>query len=377
MTMPAPTREARDTVRAPVRLVDADVHTMPRSWDELMEYVPAEHRGADWLNRVTIAPPVYQPLNDPGPKSFRGARMDSVPEEGGGPGSSPALLERQVFEAGNVDMAILLPLMVSGMADPWQESLLRSAMNSWLEDTWLTRYNAADRYRGSVHLVPARADLAAAEIDKWAGHPMFVQGLIDPYLAGPLGQHRYRPMLEAAARHNLPIALHLNRTPGVACLSPVGFASFYAEFHPNFAMAYIPHLVSLIFEGVFDALPDLRVVFVECGSTWVAPLLWRMDRYWHEYRSDVPHVKRPPSEYLAEHFRFTTQPIEEPHRPSDLRELLEWLDVDRLMMFSSDYPHWDFDNPLAVAKALPPRSRDAILAGNAIDFYGLPSERVA
>ena len=59
---------------------------------------------------------------------------------------------------------------------------------------------------------------------------------------------------------------------------------------------------------------------------------------------EVPHLKRKPSEYVREHFWFTTQPSEEPDNAEHLRNVIEWIGIDRLL-FSSDYPHWDFDDP--------------------------------
>jgi hypothetical protein len=69
-----------------------------------------------------------------------------------------------------------------------------------------------------------------------------------------------------------------------------------------------------------------------------------MDKHWERLRVETPHVKRPPSEYVREHVWFTTQPIEEPDNPQHLAEVIDWLGWDRLM-FSTDYPHWDFDDP--------------------------------
>ena len=61
-------------------------------------------------------------------------------------------------------------------------------------------------------------------------------------------------------------------------------------------------------------------------------------------RAEVPHLTRAPSEYVREHFWFATQPIEEPENPAHLTDIIDWLGWDRLV-FSSDYPHWDFDDP--------------------------------
>ena len=48
-----------------------------------------------------------------------------------------------------------------------------------------------------------------------------------------------------------------------------------------------------------------------------------MDKHWERMRKETPHLKRPPSEYVREHFWFTTQPIEEPENPQDLAGIME------------------------------------------------------
>jgi hypothetical protein len=59
---------------------------------------------------------------------------------------------------------------------------------------------------------------------------------------------------------------------------------------------------------------------------------------------EVPHLTRPPSEYIKRNFWYTTQPMEEPPQPELLRRTFDWVGWDRLL-FSSDYPHWDQDDP--------------------------------
>ena len=103
-------------------------------------------------------------------------------------------------------------------------------------------------------------------------------------------------------------------------------------------------LTSLVLEGIPERFPKLKIVFIEGGFGWIPSATWRMDRHFETFRSEVPHLKRRPSEYVKEHFWFTTQPIDEPDEAKHLRSLIEWVGVDRLL-FSSDYPHWDFDDP--------------------------------
>ncbi len=112
-------------------------------------------------------------------------------------------------------------------------------------------------------------------------------------------------------------------------------------------------------------------MFVEGGVAWLPAMLWRMDAYWKALRIEVPWVRRKPSEYVLDHVRLGTQPLE---RPDDDRELLQMFDMmpaDRVLMFSSDYPHWDFDSPDRAFPKLSPETREAIFSGNARALYGL------
>ena len=130
-------------------------------------------------------------------------------------------------------------------------------------------------------------------------------------------------------------------------------------------------LASLVFEGVFERFPKLRIVIMEGGLGWIPSLCARMDKNWNRMRSEVPQVKRPPSEYVREHVWFTTQPMEEPGSSAALLDLFDRIGWDRLL-FATDYPHWDFDDP---SRVLPPgvsdTNRDAFYLGNAKALYGI------
>ena len=93
-------------------------------------------------------------------------------------------------------------------------------------------------------------------------------------------------------------------------------------------------------------------------------------------KDEVPHLKRAPSEYFREHFYFATQPMEEPESFEEFPVLLgqfeDTIGPDHLM-YSSDYPHWDFDSPYeSVPQSLPIEQRRRILGENASKFYNIP-----
>ena len=79
------------------------------------------------------------------------------------------------------------------------------------------------------------------------------------------------------------------------------------------------------------------MVLVEGGVAWLAPLIWRLTDHWRSMRVEVPWMVRPPLEYRHRNVRLTTQPLENPDDPGHLAALLQSIDAQRMLMFSSDY----------------------------------------
>ena len=71
--------------------------------------------------------------------------------------------------------------------------------------------------------------------------------------------------------------------------------------------------------------------------------------------------------------RLTSQPMEEPEDPEQIRQILPMMYADEVLMFSSDYPHWDFDSPLRAFPRLDERLRRRIFSDTARELYGLPA----
>src|SRR6201999_2874450 len=96
---------------------------------------------------------------------------------------------------------------------------------------------------------------------------------------------------------------------------------------------------------------------------------------WDAMGEDAPSsVPRRPSEVIRSHIAFTTQPFDEPEAPAMLGQLLDQLGMNDRIMYSSDYPHWDFDDPDRVlsGKALTPELRAKIGSENALRLIPFP-----
>jgi predicted TIM-barrel fold metal-dependent hydrolase len=132
------------------------------------------------------------------------------------------------------------------------------------------------------------------------------------------------------------------------------------------------HVNSLVCEGVFEKFPKLKFVAIEGGISWLPHLMWRMDKNFKALRSTVPWLKRRPSEYIREHVYLTSQPIEEPDDPKHLVQIFEMIGADKRVMFSTDYPHWDFDNPMMALPPMPKEMKRRVMGENAQELYNLP-----
>lgn len=347
-------------------IIDCDVHSRPHGADELREYL-----GLPWRDRFRGGGRPY--YGNP----QHGDRLDSIPPGGGVPGSDPDLLRAQLIDEYGVAYAVLTP---SGVLVPHPDpdfcTAVAGAYNDWIADTWLSKYNHDGVFKGSIAVAHQDPAAAAAEIDRWAGHPHFIQVIMDSGAKAPFGQRQYYPIYAACERHGYPLAIHpYTDSTGVHQPSGPGYPTHYIEYHTLLSLGFQAHLVSLLTEGVFERFPGLRVCLTEGGVAWLPPLMWRLDAEWKALRSEVPWMTKAPSEYLRDHVRLTSQPLERPDKDADLLASLAAMNAHELLMFSSDYPHWDFDSPRRAFPKLPPETHERIFRLNAGEFYGLLEAR--
>ena len=365
--------EVHDHVRPPAAasarlgVVDCDIHPARHSAADLDPFLPRRWR--DHVATYGLRHRHAYEAGVPYPKSQpAAARRDAWPEDGGKPGSSLALMQTQHLDANGIAFGILNPLVAGqGLQNLGLAAAYVHAINDWQVTAWTSR---DARLRASIVVSYEDPPEAVAEIERRAGDPNFVQVMLLSRTAEPLGQRRYRPIFEAAVRAGLPVGIHAFGYGGWP-LTPSGWPSYYIEEMTGHAAACQSQLISLVVEGVFEQLPELRVVMIESGFAWLPALLWRMDRHWRQLRDEVPELRRLPSEYVREQVWLTTQPMEEPERRRHLADAIGWIGFDRLL-FATDYPHWDFDDPAtALPIAVDDAQRRMLFRDNAMAVYAL------
>jgi predicted TIM-barrel fold metal-dependent hydrolase len=357
-------------VRAAQKLsfIDGDIHPAFRQVSDLYPFLPARWREhlqtyGEHLRQGLTGQLAYPRM------MASGMRADAFPEQGP-PGSDLELMRKQHLDANGVEIGNLVALSRGGMEERNLDfaEALSQGVNDWQIENWV---KPEPRLRAGIVVPQEDAAFAASEIERRANDRRFVQVIFSPRASDPIGHRRYWPIYEAAERNDLPLGLHSAGFSGGHPSTPSGWPTYYMQEHYSFFTAMQSVVTSLIFEGVFDRYPKLKVVLIEGGFSWAPALGWRMDKHWERMRSEIPHVKRRPSEYLRENFWFTTQPIEEPEKSEHLAEIIDWLGWDRLI-FSSDYPHWDFDHPRHVFKFhLTDAQKSMVFRENARAVYGL------
>lgn len=365
---------------AALRLIDSDVHPHFRNaLNDLAPYLPLP-----WRKRLRLDQELQQwssalpasrhalPKNElylPTPGAIR---RDAAAAPGDVPGSDPAFVAEHLLDRHGIDRAVLIGgnvLGVSSLPDPELAATVASAYNDWMCEVWL----AADRrYRGAA-LVPANHPAAAAaEIRRVASRPGMVAVMM-PLADVLMGEQSFHIVYDAAQEAGLPVLVHLTGTESIFVKAPHfpgGPPTYYVEWHTGVTTVYQANVTSLIAHGVFEKFPGLKVGVIEGGVAWLLELIWRFDKDWAALRDEVPWLRRPPSEYLREHVKLTVQPMPEPARPQDFADFVRLTGSANMLMFSSDYPHWDFDNPAASLKDVDGGLRRLIEVENAAEFYG-------
>lgn len=341
-------------------IIDTDIHETFTSLQDLVPYLKAPWRGLierkAWVGMP--APLAYWATHGV-------MRADSLPESGAPAGSTYELLKEQIFDLYPIKYGILTAQLAPGVMPGQFEfaAALASAYNDFVVEHWLSR---DPRLLTSLHVTPQDPQAAVREIERLGDHPQVVQVML-PIAKRAYGDPFYHPIFEAAERHNLVIAMHHHGEVHGA----LGQERYYIEWHINVPQGAMSMLNSLVCNGVFEKFPTLQFAVLESGYSWLPHLLWRMDQNYRSLHQEIPWVKSLPSKHIRERVKFSTQPVEDISAENWLR-LIDMLDSDRMFVFATDYPHWDFDSPgAAIPSTLPASLRHRIFYENARELYGL------
>ena len=340
--------------------IDCDLHPTVPSLSALFPYLDemwreqAIRRGFDEM--ATIAYPSNTPL------SVRADWRDAQ----GMPATTAERLAAEALDPFGTGTAILNCLYgTSAMFSEDIQAAFCKALNDWIAHEWLDRDK---RFRASIVIPLTNPEMAVAEIERRAADPRFVQVLMPVSGEIPLGRRQNWPIYAAAERHHLPIGVHAGSTYRHP-VTGVGWPGSFTEDYVNQAVGFQSALNSLLAEGVFARFPDLTVVLMESGVSWLPAYMWRFTKFWKGLRSEIPWVSDPPGEILRERVRLTSQPFDAPPDPGGIDRLMNQIGSDEMLLFATDYPHWQFDGDAAVPAGLSAALRHRMMVENPLRTY--------
>jgi predicted TIM-barrel fold metal-dependent hydrolase len=351
---------ARVMSQTRLQAIDCDIHPSVPSMRALLPYLDdywretVEARGIASLESISY--PRHAPLT---------ARPDWRVESGQA-ATDLAAVRTQLLDHFDVRLAVCNCLYgVQLVFDAYMAKAFASALNDWTAREWL---DPEPRLRASIVVPLQDPEFAIEEIERCAPDRRFVQVLILAMGELPLGRRAYWPVYAAALRHALPIGIHAGssyRHP----VTSVGWPTTYAEDYASQAQGFQAQLTSLITEGVFRQFPDLKVVLLESGVTWLPAYLWRLGKFWRGLRFEIPWVDRPPHEVVRDQVRLTIQPLDAPAEAGVVSRIVEHLRSDAMLLFATDYPHWQFEGDAVLPDGLPDDLIEKIAVANPLETY--------
>jgi predicted TIM-barrel fold metal-dependent hydrolase len=279
------------------------------------------------------------------------------------------------MDADGIDAAFLYPslgLFAGAVEDPALAAAMCRAYNRWLVD-YCASY--PERLFGVAMLPMQSVDLAIGEM-RHAREKLGMRGGFlrpNPYHGKKtISDPMYEPFWAMAEDLDFCVGFHEGSTNAMPTAGADRFEDDRAARHMvSHTVEMMLAALSVIWGGVVDRHPRLRVGFLESGGGWIAPWLDRMDRHFDDQGFNQSAPKTRPSELFQRNCWISFEPVE-----NSIAVLAEYIGPHKIM-WATDYPHSDGFFPGAPQMlrerlgSLSPEAKHQVLAGGALGFYGL------
>ena len=267
-----------------------------------------------------------------------------------------------------IDVAALYPttlLGAWGLKDHDYAVALHRAYNDWLAE--FCRHNP-DRLKGVAALPMVAPEEAARELERSVTELGHIAAMAHTYVYNhQVNDPRYDDLYACAQQYDVPIAFHASGSE----ISHIDrFDTFLAEHTIGHTFEQMSAAINVVYGGVLDRFPRLRVGFLEGMVGWIPMLAERMDEEYERRPFEAPLLTRKPSQYFRSGRMFFGAESEEGTIPA----VIAYLGSDETLLYSSDYPHWDGDFPnttksLVERPDLTDENKRNIIGENARRFY--------
>ncbi|MFQ5684355.1 MAG: amidohydrolase family protein [Candidatus Binatia bacterium] len=338
-----------ETMRDTINVIDSDGHARDQDeWVKPYLAAPFRSRRGPYISREPYDRNLGGTLGQPGVK---------VDER-------LAAMDRQ-----EIDTAVLYPtagLGIGRIRETGFAVALCRAYNDFIADYC----KASPRLKAVANLPISAPDEAAKELNR----AITKLGLVGGMLAGQahnknFGNAEFYPVYEEAQRLNAPLAVHAFGGDEAGSEIFDQFICIHTTGHP---FPVLRQLTGMIFGGIPELFPRLRLAYLEIGCGWIPYWTERMDEEWDKRgKAEAPLCKKRPSEHLKSGQIFCGVEPEETMISYVVGEI-----GSETLLYASDYPHWDMTWPESAThiwrrEDLSLEAKKNILENNARRFYNL------
>ncbi len=280
------------------------------------------------------------------------------------------------MDAMGVDYSCLFPTgMLSIGLHPQKEV---EADLCWAYNRWVTEKvlpEADGRFYSMLTLPFSEPEESFRQVEKFGDRKGVTGFMVTTVRNNSVHDNCYMKVYRAIEERGLALAFHAGPNWGEPIFKSCNrFLSVHAL---GFSFYNILHLTNWVVNGLNERFPKLPVIWIESGLAWVPFLMQRLD---HEYMlrtSECPTLKKKPSDYMRDMY-YSSQPMEVQDMGA-LETTFRMMNAETQLLYSSDYPHWDFDLPSSIYDLpfLTEKAKHNILGGNAARLFKLPPRNEA
>jgi predicted TIM-barrel fold metal-dependent hydrolase len=366
-------------------VIDADGHILePLSlWTDYMDpafrdRAPRLVRDAEGKERLVIEEKTLGSKKGMGALGAVGARDGTVVDDtmeyaqGRKGGFDPHARIPDMDQDG-IDAAFLYPsigLFCGAIEEPALAGAVARAYNRWLAD-YCKPY--PDRLFGVAMLPMQSVDLAIEEM-QFARRELGFRGAFirpNPYGNKMIDHADYDRFWATAADLDIAVGFHEGAGSGMPQVGIDRFEGRGARHIITHTMEMMLAALAVIWGGVCERHPKVRIGFLECGGGWIAPWLDRMDRHFDDKGFNDSGLSTRPSELFQRNCWIAFEPVE-----GCLRPLVDYVGANKIL-WATDYPHPDgfFPGAPQMVRNLlgnaPAATVKQVMADSARSFYGL------
>jgi len=314
--------------------------------------------------------PAYSGFTDMGGRVTRYPMRTSEKTEGNGKHREIQLGHRWM-DAMGVDYACLFPTGMLSMGQSPQKELEKDM--TWAYSRWLTEKvmpESGGRICSSLPLPFGSPAACLRHVETFGDRKGVVGFMVTTVRNQPVYDDDYMSTYRAIEERGLTLSFHAGNNWGEQVFKSCN--RFLTVHALGFSFYNMLHLSNWVVNGMGERFPKLPVIWIESGLAWIPFLMQRLD---HEYMlrsSECPLLKKKPSDYMRDMY-YSSQPMEREDMTL-LEQTFRVIDAEDHLLYSSDYPHWDFDLPSTIYDLpfVSERGKHNILGGTAARLFKLP-----